>query len=158
MKTEDFNRNVDLIIADVTGKIKVSKAKEYTSDDDRLWNGRRIAERKGVDPYQAFDYLKEKHTVSIESMFKDLQDGKTFTMEYMLEKCGDEIAYLVIMFNRLVEMNEANKPQMANQLIEKVLTYSEAPSEGLAVDEYLRIQQETREAAIAMGVINEIHS
>ena len=109
MRTEKFNLLLDHGIERIITQLKITKAQEYSKNGDRLHNFRRIAVRMNISLAQAVDYLREKHAVSIEDMIADLERGKTFTVEYISEKCGDDINYGLLLEAAIIEKNEENK-------------------------------------------------
>jgi len=73
------------------------KALEYARNDDRLHNFNAASKMTGKIPEVCLMGMKLKHTVSIQDMITDIEDGKLPSIELVEEKIGDEINYLVLL-------------------------------------------------------------
>lgn len=76
-----------------TTSVLFSKAEEYSKDYDRLHNFKVAAELQGVTPRNAILGMMAKHTVSV----YDMGDDAIYTEEYVNEKIGDHINYLILL-------------------------------------------------------------
>ena len=74
-----------------------NKGKEYSPDIDRLHNFRRAAILRKTTPENVLLGMKVKHTVSIEDIVDNIEQGKLPTIELLAEKIGDEINYWIIL-------------------------------------------------------------
>ena len=84
----------------------LKKNEEYSKNGDRLWNFKRAAMMRGVDPEYALMGMKVKHDVSVDDLIEDAQKGKLPTEEMLLEKIGDSINYLALLFGLIMERRD----------------------------------------------------
>lgn len=96
MNTLEF----DTIVAIRCGKIEETlsiKAKEYVRGDDRLHNFNRGAEISGISRERVLHGFMLKHFISYLDMLDDIDKGITPSAEYVDEKIGDIINYMVLL-------------------------------------------------------------
>jgi hypothetical protein len=95
------SETLNIIIDDRCEKIKSilqSKAKEYSSDNDRLYNFRRAAEISRTSNVKALFGMMLKHWVSVIDIIEmDYSDRVRLKEEYIDEKIGDTINYLILL-------------------------------------------------------------
>jgi hypothetical protein len=72
----------------------LKKGKEYSTDEDKLYNFKVAAGLQGILPKEACAGFMAKHTVSIYDMCRS---GGTFTDEQWNEKITDHINYLILL-------------------------------------------------------------
>ena len=85
-----------------------AKGKEYSRDNDRLWNFKRAAARLGISPARALLGMKVKHEVSIHDIVDDLDRGVIPSLEVVAEKIGDDINYTLLLEGLFEEMRSAS--------------------------------------------------
>jgi len=105
MRGTDFN---EMYVARVakSNKVLPAKGEEYSSNDDRLHNFKRVAEIARVSPARAAIVLMAKHIVSV---IDKVEDGTEITQEWIDEKVGDWYNYIVLLEGLLVEEMERQK-------------------------------------------------
>lgn len=84
----------------------IAKNEEYSRNGDRLWNFKRAAIIRGVDPECALMGMKVKHDVSVDDLVDNAIKGKLPTEEVLLEKIGDSINYLALLFGLIMERRD----------------------------------------------------
>lgn len=102
MRTDEFNIVLDRrleLIRSVLG----SKAKEYAHDTDRLHNFNRAAKMFSTTPEKALVGMLAKHWVSVMDMVDD--PGTIRSKEYIEEKFGDTINYLILLEAMVKDQN-----------------------------------------------------
>lgn len=111
MTKEQFDSIVATRCSSIT-KVLVEKAKEYASEEDRLHNFKYAGKRLNCSPERALVGMKEKHSVSVMDMIRDIENG-TFKrdMAYINEKIGDEINYLILL-EALLKERVSNDKQL----------------------------------------------
>lgn len=95
MNSEQF----DEIVSKRCEKIRhvlSEKAKEYANADDRLHNFNRGAEISGTTREKVLWGFALKHYISFLDMLDDIEEGDLPTEEYVDEKIGDLINYLIL--------------------------------------------------------------
>jgi len=95
MNQEDFNEVVEDRTRQII-EVLTEKAKEYSSDTDRLHNFKVGAALLGVSPEKYAWFLSVKHLVSIQDTI-DAIDEEFPSQEYVNEKFGDAINYLILL-------------------------------------------------------------
>ena len=96
MKTERFEEIVDNRCKDIK-EILSNKAKEYAKDD-RLHNFKEAGRILKITPEEALKGMTTKHTICINDMIEDCKNNNfDKTIEYVKEKIGDEINYLILL-------------------------------------------------------------
>lgn len=99
MKTEQFNQIVEQQCETIK-KVLMKKAKEYASDDDRLYNFKAAARINNTTPLLALWGMATKHLVCVQ----DLITGKLkITPGVVDEKIGDLINYLILAKAEMIE-------------------------------------------------------
>lgn len=115
MKAADFNELVEHRI-ELIRSVLSSKGKEYAHGkvDDQIRSFKRYGQRRNCCPESANRNLAIKHILCIEDMVDDCEDGfLNRSVEYIEEKIGDEINYLILLEaqlkERLIEQSANNK-------------------------------------------------
>ncbi len=99
MDSKRFDEVVENRIEKIKSVLK-SKAGDYSRGNDRLHNFKVAAMARGITPLQALDGMMLKHEVC----YLDLVSGRTKpTKEFIDEKIGDFINYLILAEGLLVE-------------------------------------------------------
>ena len=80
-----------------------TKNKEYTREEDKLYNFKRAAEMLGANPEEALLGMATKHFVSVFDLAKDVDRLDDIEPGYVDEKIGDAINYLLLLEALLVE-------------------------------------------------------
>lgn len=102
MKHAPFVRLIDEVLEHCR-EVLTAKNIEYAREDDKLHNFHRAAAYLGCTPLRAAQGIRVKHTVSIADFLDDLERGVLHPREQWLEKIGDEINYLLLIFALLHE-------------------------------------------------------
>jgi hypothetical protein len=103
MSTEDFNGYVNERIATIKD-VLLQKAKEYSSNDDRLKNFHDGSKMIGKSREEVLDGFLLKHLVSYRKILEDLNnDGILPSRELIVEKMGDIINYFIIQEAQLLQ-------------------------------------------------------
>lgn len=95
MNEEEFEGYVENILDRITDTLIV-KGKEYSRNDDRLHNFNVGAKITETTREQVLDGFFLKHYISYRDMLKDMEGGKLPTIEYLEEKIGDMLIYLIL--------------------------------------------------------------
>lgn len=104
MRNERFEKLVRERVEKIQ-KVLGVKSGDYARGGDRLHNFKVAAQARGISPLQALDGMMLKHEVC----FIDLVTGATKpTKEFVDEKLGDFINYLILAEALLVEEIEAS--------------------------------------------------
>lgn len=82
-----------------------TKAGEYSQNGDRLYNFHVIAQSEAIDRKKVLWMLMQKHIVCVRDMVNGVCE--TCSMEYIEEKIGDVINYLILLEAMLKEEAEA---------------------------------------------------
>lgn len=82
------------------------KAKEYAQPGDRLHNFDVAARISGLSRERCLDGFMLKHFVSYKDILNDIDMGKLPTREYLDEKVGDIINYLILFEASVIEKIE----------------------------------------------------
>lgn len=86
-----------------------SKDDEYSRNDDKLHNFKRVGVRRNTPPEEALMGMLEKHLVSIEDMIDDIVHAYRCNNSYVpnfdtwSEKLGDAINYLFLLYALIYE-------------------------------------------------------
>lgn len=104
MKHEDFKRLLTKRIDKIHGVLGL-KAKEYSSDADRMHNFKRAAAMLQVTPEQALIGMFTKHMVSILDLVDDISKDRHARQETWEEKIGDAVNYLILLEGLVAERN-----------------------------------------------------
>jgi len=104
MNTNNFNEIVETRVAAIKS-VLTRKAKEYSSDTDRLHNFKVAAKlsREETTPEQALFGMMRKHLTSVIDMVEDTATGKYPDDALRDEKIGDSINYLILLEALLIE-------------------------------------------------------
>ena len=104
MNTEQFNKVVADRVASIQS-VLVAKAKEYSSDTDRLHNFKVAAglASRLETPEQALWGMLRKHLVSVIDIIDQTAAGKVPSDHIRNEKIGDSINYLLLLEALLIE-------------------------------------------------------
>jgi len=95
MTPKDFSELLQRRI-NLTRSTLDKKSQEYAIDSDKLHNFKFTGIVKNVHPAVAADWYMTKHIISYFDMLRDIQNGKKFTREYLDEKFGDIINYMIL--------------------------------------------------------------
>ena len=100
-KTKHFitEKQFDFVVEERCFKIKntlVEKGKEYRRNNDPLHNFRVAAKVGNTTEEKALWGFATKHYVSFLDMLNDIEQGQLPTFEYVDEKIGDLINYLIL--------------------------------------------------------------
>lgn len=79
-----------------TRHLMLVKGKEYQRNGDKLHNFRRAAEMQRSNMPRVLHGMLQKHIVSYYDMLDDIDLGKKIKEEYVNEKIGDCIVYLLL--------------------------------------------------------------
>jgi len=94
---EFFQKVLDKRLSSIKEVLSV-KAKEYVRNSDRLHNFNRAAEMRRISREAAIQGMADKHWVSVLDMVDDLNyTPSVITDEYVEEKIGDAINYLILL-------------------------------------------------------------
>lgn len=96
MTNEQFDEVVQNRVCRING-VLTSKAKEYSSNIDRLHNFKAAARRLNTSPEIALQGMMEKHAVSINDMIENTRIGICPSDASVDEKIGDMINYLILL-------------------------------------------------------------
>jgi hypothetical protein len=104
MKTEQFNEIVSNRIESIQD-VLMAKAKEYSSDTDRLHNFKVAAAlaSRPETPEQALWGMMRKHLVSVIDIIDQTAIGNAPSDHMRNEKIGDSINYLILLEALLIE-------------------------------------------------------
>lgn len=108
MKNEYFQEVLDNRLK-LTSEVLSSKAEEYASDKDRMHNFKKAARLGECSPERALLGMMMKHIVSVLDLVDRTDDvgpneiRKCATKEYIEEKIGDSINYLILLEAMLKE-------------------------------------------------------
>lgn len=84
-------------------KVLGAKAGEYASEGSRFHNFERAAAMLGCHRLQALRGMWVKHLISVFDMIDGAASGKTYSAEYIEEKCGDTRNYTTLLEGMLKE-------------------------------------------------------
>lgn len=96
MKTNEFDKIVNERIKKIKD-ILTSKAGEYASEEDRLFNFKIAAKINRVKPAEALWGMASKHLASILKIIEEVGNGKKVQKDVSDEKIGDMINYLILL-------------------------------------------------------------
>jgi len=88
----------------------IVKGKEYQRNGDKLHNFRRAAEMQRSNMPRVLHGMLQKHLVSYYDMLDDIDLGKKIKDEYISEKLGDILIYILL-------QEVAIKEEMENQAL-----------------------------------------
>lgn len=78
-------------------EVLFEKHTEYATED-HFHNFNVAAALQGITPQQALVGMMDKHVVSVHDLVNDYAEGKEISPEKWLEKIGDNINYLLILW------------------------------------------------------------
>lgn len=123
MDTEAFRSIVDHQMNWCMGKL-ITKAKEYSVEEDRLHNFRVTAELRDTDMRDALSGMMAKHTVSVYDMCNAV---KLEDLAQWDEKIGDHINYLLLLRAIVQEEYVMNQPaEVANHIVDEMAAMQSA--------------------------------
>lgn len=96
MNSAEFDKLLDIRLALIKSSLK-SKGTEYAPDDNKLHNFDRAAVLRKSTPEDVLMGMKVKHTVSLEDILEQIENGFRPPIELIEEKIGDEINYWLIL-------------------------------------------------------------
>lgn len=102
MTTEQFDNIVERAV-ERSVNVLVHKAKEYAVDGDRMHNFNRGAQISGETREKVLKGFMLKHLISVFDIIDDVEKGKLHPREYLDEKIGDSINYLLLLEASLVD-------------------------------------------------------
>ncbi len=105
MTHDDFDRVFEALLSHVRNLL-LTKSDEYSRDGDKNHNFKdhsAISVHRGCTQLESAHELRNKHTVSIRDMIRDLRIDKHHPIALWLAKYGDEIAYRFLEFGILHE-------------------------------------------------------
>lgn len=95
MKNDEFN-SIIKGIQDRLYNTLVVKGAEYSRNEDRLHNFNVGSTITSQTRERVLDGFMTKHYISYRDMLNDLEQGKLPTVEYLEEKVGDLMVYLML--------------------------------------------------------------
>lgn len=87
-------------------EVLVKKSAEYIRRDDKLYNFNRASAVLDVSRESYLMNLSMKHIQSVIDMVEDIDNGKLHSNEYIEEKIGDIINYMIILEISLKQRNK----------------------------------------------------
>ena len=96
MNAKDFDKIVAARMA-WCNKTLCAKGDEYARDGDRLWNFKAAGRKRNQHPAQALAGMEVKHDVSVDDIIDGLARGIVPPKEFVAEKIGDSINYLLLL-------------------------------------------------------------
>lgn len=96
MNAKDFDKIVAARM-DWCKQTLLAKGEEYSREGDRLWNFKSAGRKRNKHPAEALLDMKVKHDVSVDDMVDDLKRGVVPPKEFVAEKIGDSIDYLLLL-------------------------------------------------------------
>lgn len=120
MKTKQFKALVKSRLGCISAML-TQKGKEYASDTDRLHNFKRAAKLRETTPEDALMGFFMKHLTSVLDMVDEIET-KDFPVEYVNEKLGDCINYLILLEALLAERRWAKNAILKDEKVLGTLT------------------------------------
>lgn len=114
MNAKDFNEIVYNRM-DWCEQILLVKGEEYSREGDRLWNFKSAGRKRNKHPAEALLDMKVKHDVSVDDIVDDLKRGVIQPKEFIAEKIGDSIDYLLLLEGLIEEARQESKEYNACQ-------------------------------------------
>lgn len=96
MNAKDFDKIVAARM-DWCKQTLLAKGEEYSREGDRLWNFKSAGRKRNKHPAEALLDMKVKHDVSVDDIVDDLKRGVVPPKEFVAEKIGDSIDYLLLL-------------------------------------------------------------
>ena len=124
MNAKDFDKIVAARM-DWCEQTLLAKGEEYSREGDRLWNFKSAGRKRNKHPAEALLDMKVKHDVSVDDIVDDLKRGIVPPKEFIAEKIGDSIDYLLLL-EGLIEENRAQTNDLIarDDLCEKLANIS----------------------------------
>lgn len=95
MTEQEFDELVESRLNKIKETLLV-KAKEYRRNEDPLWNFNQAAKSEGITPTRALHGFMLKHWISYKDMLDDIDKGEYSSEDYVDEKLGDIIVYMIL--------------------------------------------------------------
>lgn len=105
MKVEQFEKESRDVLEHCWGLL-FSKAKEYASDEDRLWNFRQPTSMMGTNPANVCLWYDMKHIGSLSEIARKVDMGVVPSREMLKEKVGDYLNYGLLFYACMIEQIE----------------------------------------------------
>lgn len=124
MNAKDFNK---IVVArmDWCKQTLLAKGEEYSREGDRLWNFKSAGRKRNKHPAEALLDMKVKHDVSVDDIVDDLKRGVVPPKEFVAEKIGDSINYLLLLEGLIEEARTQTNDLIASDgLYEKLKNVS----------------------------------
>ena len=103
----------------------LAKGEEYSREGDRLWNFKSAGRKRNKHPAEALLGMKVKHDVSVDDIVDDLKRGVVPPKEFIAEKIGDSIDYLLLLEGLIEEARtQANNSIVYDELCGKLQNIS----------------------------------
>jgi len=115
MKNKQFKALVKSRLGYISATLTL-KGKEYASDTDRLHNFKRAARLRECTPEDALIGFFMKQLTSVLDMV-DAIETQDFPVEYVDEKLGDCINYLILLEALIAERRWAKRAKERNQVV-----------------------------------------
>ena len=96
MTEKQFEKHVDERIEKIRQVLQI-KAKEYRKNDNPFHNFDRAAAMNNCTPERALMGMLAKHQISVLDLVDDIDSGKLPNREFVSEKIGDHINYLILL-------------------------------------------------------------
>lgn len=112
MTNTEFNEFLETILTNIKETLQ-KKEKEYSSGQDRFYSFQETAAEEEVHPLKALDILKSKHRICEKDLTRDVINGYPVPeKEYLREKIGDQINYLILKWAMLEQMRRVTGTQI----------------------------------------------
>jgi len=111
MKPEDFNRIVDCFHL-IEKKVSSIKSRQYSDDNDRLYNFKEGAKDLNIDPITHCRHLMQKHLTALKQFCEDITEqakyGKPFEfpVSKIVEYVKDIRLYCLLLFSLIAELSQ----------------------------------------------------
>jgi hypothetical protein len=106
MNHADFEQIVEARVKSIKALLLKTKAKEYSTEQDRLYNFYRSAQISGKHPVACLEGFMLKHLTSIYDVIEAAQKGQIASVETVNEKVGDAINYLILLEALLCDLRK----------------------------------------------------
>ena len=124
MNAKDFDKIVAARM-DWCKQTLLAKGEEYSREGDRLWNFKSAGRKRNKHPAEALLDMKVKHDVSVDDIVDDLKRGVVPPKEFVAEKIGDSIDYLLLLEGLIEEARTQTNDLIASDgLCEKLKNIS----------------------------------
>lgn len=102
MDTKSFDEVVERALVR-SREVLIHKAKEYAQDGDRMHNFNRGAQISGESREKVLKGFMLKHLISVFDIIDNIDKGVIPTREFVDEKIGDSINYMLLLEASLVD-------------------------------------------------------